>query len=125
MLVLLGISFALSKLSLSDWFNEVMMCGVKKIGYSMTCLGRRDPTKREMWEPIFMFYWGFAIKYFVPAVLWFILVAVFIKDVTSDTLYGGYGMHWQIAGISVPMLGLLSFIGGLFIWVRDESYDER
>jgi len=71
-----------------------MMTGVKKISYSMTCLGRKDPLTRESWETVFMCYWGFAIKYFVPAVLWFILISTFIKDVTSDTLYGDYAFGW-------------------------------
>lgn len=35
-------SYFLSKLSFSEWYNEICMCGVRKIGYSMTMLGRPE-----------------------------------------------------------------------------------
>lgn len=35
-------SYFMSKLSVADWYNEIVMCGVRKIAYSMTVLGRGE-----------------------------------------------------------------------------------
>jgi len=67
------------------------MCGVRKLGYSMSRLGRTDE-KMKFYEPFFVFYWGFCIKFLIPAGLQFILVAIIKTDLVKP--YGGYGMHW-------------------------------
>jgi hypothetical protein len=59
------------------------MCGVNKIGYSMTSLERKDPSRKAGWEPYFVFYWGFCIKFFIPAVLWFIMVGFVKKTILT------------------------------------------
>ena len=55
-------------------------------------LGRDDPTKRLWYEPLFVFYWGFTIKYLVPCVLWLILCSSVKND--FDNPYGGYDIGW-------------------------------
>lgn len=91
-LICLVPSYFMSKLSASDWYNEIVMCGVRKIAVSMTILGREEPNKKAWYEPFFIFYWGFCVKYFIPATLWFILVNQVIIDIEKP--YGGYNTHW-------------------------------
>ena len=91
-LVMLPITLPQSGLGLKEWYNEIFMCGVKKIGYSMTVLGRPDPKTRQWWESSFVFYWGFCIKYLIPTVLWFILCK-FFKNLWGKP-YGGYSTRW-------------------------------
>jgi len=85
-------SMMVSKMGFVQWYNEIVMCGVRKIGYSISQLGRKKFDQREMWEPVFVFYWGFTIKYLIPVVLWFILVGSIKTDITSP--YGGYAVGW-------------------------------
>lgn len=85
-------SFLISRLSLAEWYQTVAMCGVRRIGYSISKLGREEPHKIKWYEPAFVFYWGFTIKFFIPATLWFILVGSFKNDVIKS--YGGYAWYW-------------------------------
>ena len=96
----------------------IFMCGVRKIAYAMSCLGRENPGKQEWWEGAFMVYWGTTIKFLIPGALWFILVGAFQGDVIKS--YSGYAWYWQLAGICIPVLGLLSFLLGLCVWVKEE-----
>jgi SNF family Na+-dependent transporter len=85
-------SYMLSKLSFSDWYNDIAMCGVRKLGYSMTMLGRSTEGVKEWYEYIFVFYWGFCVKYLIPTALWFILVNKTIADIKDP--YGDYSTKW-------------------------------
>lgn len=93
-LILLVISKVISNLTMGEWFEEVMMCGVCKIAYSMTSLTRprESVNVRRGYETFFMVYWGLCIKYLIPVVLWFILVDSFRNDVLKA--YSGYAWGW-------------------------------
>lgn len=99
------------------------MCGVKKIGYSMTMLGRADPAKEGWWEPFFVFYWGFLIKYLIPLVLWFIMINSCVNAAASP--YGGYSIGWQVVGMLIPISGVLLFVAAMFIGVHEEPFDKE
>jgi len=122
--IILGLlpSFFLSGLSLNIWYNEVAMCGVRKLAYSMTMLGRKEPNVKEWYEGMFAFYWGFCVKYLIPTVLWFIMVNQAILDIKEP--YGGYKGHWQAMGIIVPAIGLVAFILFMFVNVYEEPFDK-
>jgi len=68
------------------------MCGVRKIAYSMSKLSRKEKYTLQWWEPAFAFYWSLTIKYFIPCVLWVLLVSVTKTDIEKP--YGGYAAHW-------------------------------
>lgn len=87
-------SFFLSGLGLKEWYEDIMMCGVKKIAYSMTKLGRpADAPSVKLWyEPLFCFWWGLTIKYGIPLVLYILMVDQIKRDVASP--YGGYAAGW-------------------------------
>jgi hypothetical protein len=116
-------SFFISKLSFKEWYNDICMCGVKKIGYSMTMLGRADPAKEGWWEPLFVFYWGFLIKYLIPLVLWFIMINSCVNAAASP--YGGYSIGWQVVGMLIPISGVLLFVAAMFIGVHEEPFDKE
>ena len=92
----LPISFLYAETTVTAWYNDIVMCGVRRIGYSMSKLGRDnsgDEKGQEKWyEQYFVFYWCITIKYLIPFVLWFILLYVIKKDVTKP--YGGYKLYW-------------------------------
>jgi len=68
------------------------MCGVRKLAYSMAKMGRKEKYTVQMWEPAFALYWGIAIKYFIPSVLWFLIVQNVKADIVKP--YGSYAPHW-------------------------------
>lgn len=115
-------SFLISGLPFGRWYAEVGMCGVRKIAYSMSKLGRREKHAVQAWEPAFALYWGITIKYFIPCVLWVLLVGVVKTDV--DKPYGGYAAHWQAVGLVVPLLGLIGFLLHICLWVTEEPLSE-
>lgn len=102
------------------------MCGVRKIGWSMSKLGRDNEGERagvENWyEKYFVFYWCITIKYLIPMVLWFILLYVIKKDLTVP--YGKYKLYWQLIGLCVPVLGLVAFLINIWCCVYQEDLDE-
>lgn len=82
------------ELTFARWYKEVAMCGVYKLGLGMSMLGRPNGKNGpELWyEGLFVFYWGFTIKYLIPIVLWLILCSNVKND--FDSPYGGYDTHW-------------------------------
>ena len=116
-------SFFLSKLPAAEWYNDIVMCGVRKIAYSMTVLGRKDPKVKGWWEPIFVFYWGFCIKFGIPLVLFFILINTCINAAAKP--YGGYSTGWQVVGAMVPITGVILLILGGTVNVHEEPFDKE
>ena len=116
-------SYKLSRLSFSDWYNDIAMCGVRKLAYSMTMLGRKTEGVKEWYEQFFVFYWGFCVKYLIPTALWFILINKVIADIKAP--YGKYSTKWQVFGICVPVLGLLAFVLSTFLNVYEEPFDKE
>ena len=118
-----AISFFISGVSFKDWLSNVVYCGVRKLARSMTKLSKeKGETKRLWWERPFEYWWGFSIKYFIPCVLWVLLVGVVKTDV--DKPYGGYAAHWQAVGLVVPLLGLIGFLLHICLWVTEEPLSE-
>merc|ERR1712167_370983 len=117
-------SYVISGLPWSRWYADIGMCGVRRIAYSMSKLGRprEDPHRVLAWEPAFALYWGITIKYFIPCVLWVLLVGVVKTDVTKP--YGGYAAHWQALGLVVPLLGLVAFLLHICLWISSEELDD-
>lgn len=59
------------------------------------------------WEPYYVFYFAVCIKYIIPFALWFLLLFSIQSDI--DNGYGGYSWHWQLAGLVVPISGIITF----------------
>lgn len=112
-------SYYISKLSFHQWYAQIMMCGVRRIGYAMSKLTRKEKFTPLWWEPYFNFYFSFQCKYFIPCVLWFLLISNVKVDVVDK--YGNYAAHWQAIGLVVPLLGLLAFLINICFWLHDEK----
>ena len=117
------LSFYVSGLPIGEWYDDVLMTGVKKIGYSMTVLGRKDENQRQWWEPAFVFYWGFCIKYLIPTVLYYMLVNFF--KIRIEKPYEGYPGLFQVIGILVPAIALSVMIVFMFVNVYEEPFDKE
>jgi hypothetical protein len=60
------------------------------------------------WEPYFVFYFAFCSKFLIPMGLWFLLLFTIQRDINVP--YGDYSWRWQLAGLVVPVLGIVLFI---------------
>lgn len=116
-------SFLIAKLPVRQWYAQICMSGVRKLGYSMSKLGRKEPNKVQWWEPAFVFYWSVITKYFIPAVLWILLVNNVMIDVVKRDSDDGLGFHWDIIGLTIPLLGLGSFLINICFCLHDEPLD--
>lgn len=116
-------SFIMSGLPFSQWYAEIGMCGCRKIAYSMSKLSRKSKHEVQWWEPAFTFYFSLTIKYFIPCVLWVILVNVTRTDIVKP--YGGYAAHWQAIGLCVPIIGLIAFLLHICFWITEEPLSEE
>jgi len=64
------------------------------------------------WSPIFITWWAFSIKYFVPFAVWFLMMWNFAQDISPNAdgnFYGGYHIFWQCMGFVYPLIGLCCF----------------
>ena len=120
----LPVSFWLSELTASQWYNEVVLTGVKRIAYSCSQLTRHDPKVQMWWEPLFCIYWSFLIKFINPAILYYIFMGIFIHDLRIPL--NGYAVHWQAIGWSIPILGLMIFLGSFCLFSESDqlNYEE-
>lgn len=127
----LPISYCLCGQPFTEWYKNVMMCGVRRIGYSISKLGREPvevngvKTYPEMkwYEPFFVFYWSVLIKYLIPCALWFIMMQAMKSD-AADIYPKGYGAHWMYIGLVIPLLGIVTFLINLCFFVYDEKLNE-
>lgn len=89
--VMIG-SWNVSGLNVRQWYEEICMCGVRKIAYSCSQVGRVDPLVKLWWEPFFALYWGLCIKFISPCVLSFMIIGIFKNDIKEP--YEGYSTGW-------------------------------
>lgn len=95
---------------------------MRRLGYSITMLGREDSNVMERWESAFVFYWGLSVQYIAPALLWFMFV--FNLQVDLDENYGDYSNGMQITGMLVPVLGLLALLLPMLLFVYEVPLKE-
>lgn len=127
----LPVSYCISGVSFSQWYKHIFFCGVRRIGYSISKLGREvvvvDGKKtypQPLWyEPAFVFYWASLVKYVIPGALWFLIMQALLTR--SKSVYpSGYGAHWMGIGLIIPIVGLLAFFLNICCWVTEERLHE-
>ena len=109
-LICVGSFFAAKKAPMDfyEWYNDILMCGVRRIAYSCSQVGRSDPMTKMWWEPAFALYWGLCIKFISPCVLFFMLLGILKNDIKEP--YEGYSTGWQVIGWCIPALGVVFYL---------------
>lgn len=117
------VGFVLAKVSWSEYANDILLCGVRKIAYSCSQMGRPEGKEKEVmwWEPAFCVYWGVLVKFVNPMLLMFIMVAAFKKDI--DEPYEGYGSAWRVVGFAIPLIGLILFVVATLFCQKAQELD--
>lgn len=125
LIVIFPWSFITCEASFNDWYDNVAMCSVKRIGFSMSKLARLeedDPTQKLWWENGFVAYFGITVKYLNPFILWFVLLYSIIGNMSSP--YGGYAWYWQTAGLMCFWIGLVVFLFFTCFCIEEVKLDE-
>jgi hypothetical protein len=123
------VSFLLKKdLTCEEWTKEVLFYGAYELASMVASRSDENTSKKtKWWTNIFIAWWGFSIKYFIPWCLWTLMMWNFKADMTMDVNgkgYGGYHVFWQIMGFVYPFIGLLCFfIPICIVTTKEEGFD--
>jgi len=93
-LICVAVGFRVSGLPVQDFYQDVFMCGVRRIAYACSQMGRPAEAEDQVmwWEPAFVLYWGLLVKYVNPCLLYFILIGILKDDLAKP--YGNYAAGW-------------------------------
>jgi len=93
------VSFILmKKRNIKEWYSNVLFYGAYQL--AVECVKRSDETlsgDSYWWSSLFIGWWSFSIKYFVPFAVWHLMLWNFKQDLTPDVngrYYGGYNIFW-------------------------------
>lgn len=129
-LVAIALSYLLksAETNFAKWYSEVFLFGAAELANELAI--RHDElrtAKSPWWKHIFIFWWGFSIKYFIPWALFQLMMWNFGGDVDLDKStgrsYGNYHVFWQVMGFVIPLIGLILFIVPVFVFWGDEQED--
>ena len=125
MLIVWGISFALSGLGFREWYNKIFFWGASDLAISMTNLSH-EPGENPWWVGVFEFWWSFSMKYFFSWAVYWLLMIYFRNDIPlkdGETMYSGYHGFWQFMGALYPIGGITIFILGAIFCTTREDFD--
>ena len=125
MLIVWGISFALSGLGFREWYNKIFFWGANDLAISMTNLSH-EPGENPWWVGVFEFWWSFSMKYFFSWAVFWLLMIYFRNDIPlkeGETMYSGYHGFWQFMGALYPVGGIVIFILGAVFCTTREDFD--
>jgi hypothetical protein len=113
--IAIALSFALKKdKNIVNWYQKVFLYGAYQLAEEV--VKRSDETlqgDKQWWSGIFIFWWAFSIKYFMPWCLWALMMWNFKLDITPNPktgmYYESYHIFWQLMGFVYPFIGLLCF----------------
>jgi hypothetical protein len=129
--IVVMITFCVHNGSKSDWYRRVFLYGAYELADIVA--NRSDELRNEdgsssgpqpCWKPIFVFWWAFSIKYFIPWALFTLMMWNFKADITlsGGYGYGGYNDMWQAVGFIYPLIGLICFFVPICIVTTPEDY---
>jgi len=115
---------SLSKLGWHDYYEKVLMNGVFRFARGISLEGGKQPncltTAFEIW-------FGFSIKYFIPAALvWILMMSIkFMADVGKDNYEKPSPVdpkvRWQFVGMIFPIIGFFFFLIPIFWTGMDDE----
>ena len=109
-----------------EWVSIVFFSGVRKIARHMTLLSNKDRKGVDdtaWWEPIFEYWFGFSIKYFMPTALVYCMMNTLRSDFKDR--YGGYPLGTNFIGWSIVFLAIIMIVVPIFLCTEEEPFDEK
>jgi len=101
-LIVIMATFIMKKGDAKHWYEKVLFYGAYELASLVADksdeLRNRIKNRPEpWWKPIFVFWWAFSIKYFIPWALYSLMMWNFKADIdlklTDDGVYRGYGKY--------------------------------
>jgi hypothetical protein len=151
-LCVIMVTFFLRKGSAQDWYQNVFFYGAYELANLVANKSDELHTVEDgpsqstpCWKPIFIFWWAFSIKYFIPWALLSLMMWNFKADINLQEVdltetecvkneddecilrgYGGYHDMWQIVGFIYPLIGLICFVVPIaIVKTPEESLSKR
>jgi len=85
-LIVIAVTFFMKKGSASDWYKNVFFYGAHELAELVA--NKSDELRQEgnsapqpCWKPVFIFWWSFSIKYFIPWALLSLMMWNFKADI--------------------------------------------
>lgn len=130
MLITILITLIMHKGSKQDWYRRVFLYGAWELADIVA--NRSDELREEgvnsapqpCWKPVFVAWWAWSIKYFIPWALFSLMMWNFKADITlsNGKGYGAYHDMWQVVGFIYPLIGLICFFVPICIVTTPEDY---
>jgi hypothetical protein len=146
-LVVIMLTFFMKKGSAQDWYQNVFFYGAYELANLVANKSDELRTSEDgasepspCWKPIFVFWWAFSIKYFIPWALLSLMMWNFKADIDVSKVeesenvfilgedgepitrgYGNYHDMWQIVGFIYPLIGLICFLVPICIVTTPEE----
>jgi hypothetical protein len=102
-------------MSPSDWCKKICFYGAYDLALKVAKKHDENSSdgQHQWWYNIFIAWWGFSIKYFIPWCLWSLMMWNFKADISANedgiVGYEQYHVFWQIMGFVFPAIGLACF----------------
>jgi len=115
MIIAWGVSFGMKpkEYNAEMWCKNIFFYGAYELAHMVASRSDENTSKQnKWWTNLFIGWWGFSIKYFIPWCLWTLMMWNFKADITMDKDgrgYGSYHIFWQFMGFVFPFIGLLCF----------------
>lgn len=117
------------------WCKEIFFYGAYDLALKVAERHNENTAKQhQWWYNIFIGWWAFSIKYFIPWALFSLMMWNFKADINlqyvydndenritnadGDAITRGYGAYhdlWQLVGFIYPLIGLICFIVPIFV----------
>jgi hypothetical protein len=107
--------------SCERWCKEIFFYGAYDLALKVAQRHNENTVQQhQWWYNIFIGWWSFSIKYFIPWCLWTLMMWNFSADIATDKAgkiigYGKYHPFWQVMGFIFPFIGLLCFFIPMFM----------
>jgi len=107
--------------SAERWCKEIFFYGAYDLALKVAQRHNENTAQQhQWWYNLFIGWWAFSIKYFIPWCLWTLMMWNFSADIATDKTgkiigYGKYHPVWQIMGFLFPLIGLLCFFIPMFM----------
>lgn len=149
--VVIMATFFMRKGSAQDWYQNVFFYGAYELANlvanksdELHSVEDGPSQSTPCWKPIFIFWWSFSIKYFIPwallsLMMWNFKADINLQQVMVDDVcvknsadecitrgYGAYHDMWQIVGFIYPLIGLICFLVPIcIVTTPEESLSKR
>jgi SNF family Na+-dependent transporter len=113
-------TWKISGMSFGTYYETILMCGVYRIGQSITKLSNNG--QRSKWMGVFEAWWGLSIKFVIPVALtWMLFMSIKFMMEDGKDAYEVNDFKWYFVGMLFPIVGLIVMCVPAFKPIQSEE----